>query len=199
MSDAQQRAQAAYKAGDFTGAVEAFQTAIGHAPHDPSAWLGLGFALFSLNDFHRAVEAFRESLTLSGGTAEAHYGLALALCSLHDDIGAAQELEAALALHPDHPAAKRSLVVALVKAGKAQQALGHLSAAEDLLTKAYRADHKHPDAILALIEYYKRVNLFDEAAEVVQQAMEDVPHLPGIHDFAAEFGLQKQRERGWIY
>jgi len=199
MTEVQQEAQSAYLAGDYCRAVTLFQETIQGAPHNPAAWQGMGYALYACKRMPEAVDAFRESLLLSGGTADGHFGLAMSLCAIGDDIGAAKELEATLALKSDHPAARKGLAVTLVRAARKQLANGQLSICEELLNKAYKHDRHNSDVVLALVDYYRHVKLHNEAAEVVRQAMEDVPHMPGIHDLAAEFGLQKQKERGWLY
>lgn len=199
MSETQNAAQAAYRAGDYRRSAALFREAVEATPTSPSAWLGLGFALYACRQASEAVEAFRESLILSGGTVEGHFGLAMALCAVGDDIGAAKELEATLTLQSDHAAARRGLGSTLVRAARKHLADGQLPICEGLLTKAYAHDRHNSDVILALVDYYRRVKMYDEATAVVRQAMEDVPHLPGIHDLAAEFGLVKKRERGWLY
>ncbi|MBS1707165.1 MAG: tetratricopeptide repeat protein [Armatimonadetes bacterium] len=199
MADVQHDAQAAYLAGDYARSVGLFRDAIKETPHSVQAWQGLGYALYAAKQFNESVDAFRECLLLSGGSADGHFGMAMALCATGDEVGAAKELEATVALKPDHAAAKKGLVATLVRAGKRLQSEGKLSAAEELLQKAYKIDHKNSDVIHALVAYLRHVNMHNDAGEIVRQAMQDVPHMPGIHDLAAEFGLTKQRERGWLY
>lgn len=126
--------RARYGAGDPTGAAKSFRAAVELRPGDARARFFLATALEGAGETEAALAAYRELLTLRPESADGHLGLGALLIKLggeRTDEGT-KELMRAISLNGDLYEARITLGRALVRAGRAQEAVEHLERAAAL-------------------------------------------------------------------
>lgn len=121
-------ARALYGAGDPAGASEAFRAAVALKPDDAKARFFLATSLEKAGDDAAALAAYRELRDLNVNLAEAHLGIGSLLlkggaAQLEEAIGA---LARAVSLNGELYEARVSLGRALIRAGRAADAIEHL-------------------------------------------------------------------------
>ena len=115
----------AYNAHDFTRAQEILAALV---KRDPSAWNFnlLAVAEFAGGKFDQAIAHFRRSIRLGNDSASVHYNLGLSYLQRHNTALGAREIQRALSIDPTLESARYNLAVALLDAGRSQEALPHL-------------------------------------------------------------------------
>jgi len=121
-------ARALYGAGDPAGASAAFRAAVALKPDDAKARFFLATSLEKAGDDAAALAAYRELRDLNVNLAEAHLGIGSLLlkggaAQLEEAIGA---LARAVSLNGELYEARVSLGRALIRAGRAAEAVEHL-------------------------------------------------------------------------
>lgn len=123
--------RARYGAGDHAGAAKSFRAAIALRPDDPQARFFLATALEGAGETEGALAAYRELLTLRPDSADGHLGLGALLVKLGGDrtLEGTKELMRAISLNGDLYEARITLGRALVRLGRAEEAVEHLQRA----------------------------------------------------------------------
>lgn len=126
--------RARYGAGDPAGAAKSFRAAVELRPDDPKARFFLATALEGAGETEGALAAYRELLTLRPDSADGHLGLGALLVKLGGDrtLEGTKELMRAISLNGDLYEARITLGRALVRLGRAEEAVEHLQRAAAL-------------------------------------------------------------------
>jgi tetratricopeptide (TPR) repeat protein len=159
--------RARYGAGDPAGAAKSFRAAVALRPQDSKARFFLATALEGAGETESALAAYRELLTLQPENADGHLGLGALLIKLGGDstLEGTKELKRAISLNGDLYEARITLGRALVRLGRAEEAVEHLERAAAL---APRNPEPHYQLALA----YKRLGkpaLAERENEIVKQ------------------------------
>jgi len=159
--------RARYGAGDPTGAAKSFRAAVALRPQDAKTRFFLATALEGAGETEGALAAYRELLTLQPENADGHLGLGALLIKLGGDstLEGTKELMRAISLNGDLYEARITLGRALVRLGRAEEAVEHLERAAAL---APRNPEPHYQLALA----YKRLGkpaLAERENEIVKQ------------------------------
>jgi len=120
--------RARYGAGDPAGAAKSFRAAVALRPEDSKARFFLATALEGAGETEGALAAYRELLTLRPDSADGHLGLGALLVKLGGDrtLEGTKELMRAVSLNGDLYEARITLGRALVRLGRAEEAVEHL-------------------------------------------------------------------------
>lgn len=159
--------QALHDLGDFKGAEEQFQGALGTAPNSAAALTGLGHALLAQGLVADAGAAFDKAAQAEPGNADALVGRALVLASG----GGPEKLAQARALLN---AANQGPALAL--AGLLAMRAGDAAAAADLLQRGAQAGSFQARAYLAALHLAQ--GQADAARQAAQQAVQAAPASP---------------------
>lgn len=135
-------------AGDYPGALAAYQVLLDRDPGDVDARLGRGFAELGLGNLARAEADFGRVLTRAPGYADAFYGRALVAARRGDDAAARDLLRRGLALAPEY--ADMHLALARAARGLGDRAAARVAARD---AAAHGAD---PAAVAALLKTLRR-------------------------------------------
>jgi tetratricopeptide (TPR) repeat protein len=104
------------------GAIASFREAVAVAPTVPAAHVNLGNALKAAGRLEEAAASLGAAVQLNPGLAEAQHNLGVVRFALNDLAGAEAAFRAALGAKPDHPLAFRQLALALIAAGRLDEA-----------------------------------------------------------------------------
>lgn len=189
----------AFLSHDYMEAAKYFRAATLAEPTDADAWRFLGFSLNAGGSAGEAVAAFEKSLGLEPGCMETVFGLGLAFLASGDDQGAIREFEKVFSVDPGHRALKETLVATLVRHGRDLMGVGNVEWAGRHLSRAYEINDECPEVILALRDYYCLLDDHDRAVKMVMRLEEVKPDYPNLMQMKEDFGLLKERERGWLY
>jgi tetratricopeptide (TPR) repeat protein len=143
-----------YHQGDYQGAIEACDRAIGLNPNYANAYMGRGIARAKLGDKQSAKADFDQALKIDPNYALAYYNRALVLDELGDKQGAIADYDQALKINPDYAEAYANLGIARAILGDKQGAIQNLQKAADLFQKQGRKD-----------DYQKALNLIKTIQE----------------------------------
>jgi Flp pilus assembly protein TadD len=159
--------RARYGAGDLAGAVKSFRAAVNLRPEDSKARFFLATALEGAGEMERALAAYRELLTLRPESADGHLGLGALLIKLGGErtLEGTKELMRAISLNGDLYEARITLGRALVRLGRAAEAVEHLERAAAL---APRNPEPHYQLALAYRRLGKR-ELADRENGIVKE------------------------------
>lgn len=151
--------RALYGAGDLTNAVLAFRKAVALQPQHPEARFFLATTLEAAGEYGPARNAYIELIRLRPDSAEGHLGLGVLLTKLEGGKSSAaiEELSKAVALRADLYEARVALGKALIKAGRAAEAVSHLKTAASLAPG-------NPESHYQLALAYRRLGNTVEAA-----------------------------------
>ena len=150
--------RARYGAGDPAGAAAAFRAAVALRSNDAQARFFLATALEGASDYNAALAAYRELLSVRPESAEGHLGLGALLIKIggeKTDEGI-KELARAIALNGDLYEARITLGRALLRTGRAAQAVEHLERAAALAPN-------NPETHYQLAQAYRRLGRRAEA------------------------------------
>lgn len=111
----------AYNAGELDRAVQAFEEAVKIAPESAEPRVDLGRALARQGSKERAMEVLAEAVRLQEGDAFARLNFGHLLSIMGQADKGLEQLRQAAKLKPKHPAILCGLVLALKKAGKAEE------------------------------------------------------------------------------
>ncbi|MDF1735351.1 MAG: tetratricopeptide repeat protein [Minwuia sp.] len=185
-------ARARQALGDASGAVDAFGTALDHAPQgDPRALLALGQLARDLKAAEQAVGFFRAAALATPGSADAQTGLAHALRDLGRQEDAVELLQSALRLSPEQSALWTAL-------GAVMADLEDHGNAETFLREGLRLDPKNGAAAGNLAEVLFAMGRADDAAETYELAMRLRPDDAALRFNHALFALGTgDLQTGW--
>ncbi|HEV2912502.1 MAG TPA: tetratricopeptide repeat protein [Pyrinomonadaceae bacterium] len=150
--------RARYGAGDPAGAARAFRAAVALRSNDAQARFFLATALEGAADYEGALAAYRELLRVRPESAEGHLGLGALLVKIggeKTDEGI-KELAQAIGLNGELYEARITLGRALVRMGRAEQAVEHLERAAALAPD-------NPEPHYQLAQAYRRLGKRAEA------------------------------------
>jgi tetratricopeptide (TPR) repeat protein len=152
------------KAGQPTGAAEAFRRATQAAPDDALSWRELGQIYVKQGKRAEAATALERSLQLDAEAPEAHYAFGLLWSQPGGDPGRAEaSFREAIRLAPDYPEAHMNLAILLFERQRAEEAGYHFE----------RALRYRPNYALAHLNYavmLQKLNRTSEAALHLKQA-----------------------------
>lgn len=185
-------ARARQALGDASGAVDAFGTALDHAPPgDPRALLALGQLARDLKAAEQAVGFFRAAALATPGSADAQTGLAHALRDLGRQEDAVELLQSALRLAPEESALWTAL-------GAVMADLEDHANAETFLREGLRLDPRNGAAAGNLAEVLFAMGRAADAAEAYALAMRLRPDDAALRFNHALFALGTgDLETGW--
>jgi tetratricopeptide (TPR) repeat protein len=159
--------RARYGTGDPARAAKAFREAVRLRPLDTRARFFLATSLEEANDYEAALKAYRELLDAAPRSAEGHLGLGALLFKIGGEhlAEAIKELGSAVALNGELYEARVTLGRALLRAGRAPEAVEHLKGAARLAP-----DNPEPHYQLAIA--YRRLGqtgLAEQQSAIVRQ------------------------------
>ena len=176
-------ARARQALGDAAGAVDAFGTALDHAPQgDPRALLALGQLARDLKAADQAVGFFRAAALATPGSVDAQTGLAHALRDLGRQEDAVELLQSALQLAPDQSALWTALGVVMAD-------IEDHAIAETFLREALRLDPKNGAAAGNLAEVLFAMGRVADASETYDLALRLRPDDAALRFNHALFAL----------
>jgi tetratricopeptide (TPR) repeat protein len=184
--------------GQFDLAINAFRDSLNQQPC-LDAHIGLGFALHAAKRTREACAAFESGLRDFPDQAELHFGHGIALADLGDDYRAIEELKRGLELNPQHPQATLALKLALQRHTKELLTAKNFVWVESLIEHQLRLDPKCADALAQKAEWQHQMGEYEQAKRTFRTLAESKPDHPALADLAKKHGLEKQRERGWLY
>jgi predicted O-linked N-acetylglucosamine transferase (SPINDLY family) len=167
------RGQALHGAGDFAGALAAFDAALITAPQLPAVHFARGNALAMLQRLEQAVEAFDGCLALEPRNVGALYNRAMTLIQLQRWDDALAALEMLVQYYPDLADAWNNRAGVLQALGRHEEALKSLEHAIRLRPQDGRAFYNAGLALLLL-------NRFDEAQQALSRALQIHPNQSDI-------------------
>ena len=126
------RGRAAFQAGRYEEAAEAFRQAVEAEPESVRARVNLGSALGQTGDLEGAIEQFERSLELQPENATAHFNLAQLLLTTNRPAEALAQFEATVRIAPEDATAHLELGRLLRTAGDRAKALHHFRSARKL-------------------------------------------------------------------
>ena len=123
--DLVEQALQAYNARDFTRAQEILLRVV---QQDPSArnFSLLGMSESAAGKLDQAITHFQQSIRLGNGSASVHYNLGMSYLLAHHTALGTREIQRALSIDPKLEPARYNLAVALVDAGRSEEALPYL-------------------------------------------------------------------------
>jgi protein O-GlcNAc transferase len=160
---------ALHDAGDFIGALAAYDTALKTAPLVAAVHFGRGNSLAMLRRLEQAVDAYERCLMLDPNHAAALYNRATALAQLQRWPHALTALDALVRKHPAMVDAWNNRSGVLQALGRHEEALESLKQVLKLQPLDARALYNTGAMLLAL-------NRFDEAQQVLARALEIDPN-----------------------
>jgi protein O-GlcNAc transferase len=162
-----------HEAGDFAGALAAFDVSLQTAPHIAAVHYGRGNALAMLRRLEQAVEAYARCQEIEPGHVAALYNQATALAQLQRWQDALAALDGIVAKFPAMPDAWNNRAGVLQALGRTEEALDSAMRVLQLRPSDARALYNTGIILLAL----KR---FDEAEQVLARALELDPNQGDI-------------------
>ncbi len=163
--------------GDAQGALTLLEDALDEHPDDHELLFSKGVALRELGRVDDAMAAWDAALSKEPDFFGALHAKGAVYLEAEDWPRAIETLQAAAVAKPDYAAAHYNLALALLGQGgpdapaKAQQAL----------RTAVSLDAKDVDAALLLADLYIKENRLDEAAPLLDAALEHAPEDPRLH------------------
>ncbi len=149
--------RALYGAGDLAAAAQAFRAAAALRPDDLRSRFFLATALEGAGDEEGALKTYREIVALNPDFPEGHLGLGVLLVKRGDKLEEGiEELKRVLSMNGDIYEARVTLGRALVRAGRAAEAVEHLKRAAELAPK-------NPEPHYQLAIAYRRLGRRGEA------------------------------------
>ncbi len=192
------QAKAHFADRQFADALLLFESAIKAQP-TAEAYRGIGFCHLSINQPVAARNAFERGLDTCGPDPELSFGLAMAYEALGERLKAISALEDTIALDPDHVAARSCAEKAMADCTGQYLNEGNVNWAEEMIQRRLRLDPKQPDALAAKIELDMQLGRHAEAKRSFRVLRQCSPSYPGLRDLARKLGLERQRERGFLY
>ncbi len=174
-----EEADAAFKSGDFATAAETYRQIAMVDPANASAWRGLGVSLIQTGAMDEALAASKKAAELQPGSADCRYAHGYALGALKRFPEAIAELDAALALQPNHGPARQVLIFALIQHGRAL-ADQDPRLAETYLERAYKVDHRNPNAIAPFLEHLRVTGQKGKAAQTIGHLDDGLKNDPNV-------------------
>jgi len=176
-------ARARQALGDAAGAVDAFSTALDHAPDgDPRTLLALGQLARDLKASEQAVGFFRAAALATPGSVDAQTGLAHAMRDLGRQEDAVELLQSALQLSPEEDALWTALGVVMAD-------LEDHANAETFLREALRLNPRNGAAAGNLAEVLFAMARPDAASQAYAQALKLRPDDAALRFNHALFAL----------
>jgi predicted O-linked N-acetylglucosamine transferase (SPINDLY family) len=178
-----QRGVAAAEAGDFAGALAAYDAALTTAPQVCAVHCARGNALVMLRRLDQAIEAFDRCLALEPRNPQALYNRAMALIQLQRWDDALAALDGLVGHYPDMADAWNNRAGVMQALGRHEDALNSLEQAIRLRPQDGRALYNAGLALLLL-------NRFDEAQQALSRALEIYPNHGDILGSLASAALR---------
>lgn len=163
-----QRGQAAFNAGRFADAADAFRRAADADPASARARTNLGTALGQLGRIDEAIAAYREALALEPDNATAHFNLGTLLERRDETADAAAHFRDAVRLRGDD-------ITARLELARLERRLGRLDAALGQAREALRLAPKNEDLHLLRAAVLMALERSTEALEALEEAHELLP------------------------
>jgi protein O-GlcNAc transferase len=163
------RGGALLQAGDFAGALAAYDAALRIDPHVAAIHYDRGNSLVMLRRVEEAIGAYDRCLALDPNSAPAHYNRATALIQLQRWQDALESLDALVRKHPGIPDAWNNRSGVLHALGRREEALESLRPVLQLRPSDVRAFYNAGAMLLSL-------NRFDEAQQVLGRAFQLDPN-----------------------
>ena len=155
-------------------ALESLEKAVRLAPNHFKARLHLGRTYYEHNRHLKAKRQFEAVLEKDPGYPWLHYHLSMLHSNLGDVQGAIRGLEKELELHPAHAQARLELGEWLVKTGRFESALSHLS--------RLKQDEVHPvDLNYAIAKAHRGLGNPGRALEAARKCVETDPEFTDAH------------------
>ncbi len=157
-------AQTLEKLGEYRQAVDAWREALKLEPGDFEAQTGLAWALYRSRDCERALPVLTDLLKARSGSSELNFLYGASLLNLEEPEQALSYLETAVRLDPQFLPGRAALGQALLRVGRAADAIPHLKTAltadEDTsarfqLLRAYQLTAQVDLARQALLDYQR--------------------------------------------
>jgi len=163
------RGSALLQAGDFAGALAAYDAALRIDPHVAAIHYDRGNSLVMLRRVEEAIGAYDRCLALDPNSAPAHYNRATALIQLQRWQDALESLDALVRKYPGIPDAWNNRSGVLHALGRREEALESLRPVLQLRPSDVRAFYNAGAMLLSL-------NRFDEAQQVLGRAFQLDPN-----------------------
>lgn len=165
------RGAEAMRTGNPQLALAAFEAALRASPDDPETVFNVAMALIDLGDKPAAEERLREAIALDPDYREPHYNLALMLAERSDLEAAQWHFQRAAEIDPDDLDARTRWGDALVRLGRADEAI-------EVLTAVLAVDSALPAARLALGAAQHASGNAEAARATLNRVLEAAPGAP---------------------
>ncbi len=160
--------QAAFRAGRYAEAVEAFRRAVEADPSSVTARINLGSALGEMGDVDEAIEQYEKALEIAAGNATALFNLGMLLADRGELAEALQHLRLAAQFEPEDAVIRLELAETHRRNGDLEDALIHYRAAAEL-------EPPGEDARLGAARVLVALRRFSEARDVLEEGLRQLP------------------------
>jgi len=174
------------KSGDFSGAVQMYDQALGLEKHQ-FYYYQRGIALRKSGKETDAIESFKAAVTLAPKFAPAYNALGSGYFKLKDYNQAITYYEKALVEKPNLRPAKKGLAAANTALANEKAKAGDLEGAIASALKAVEADPKYATAYVVLAQSYNKASKYKQAIEAGNNALKRMRTKKGAAHF--EIGL----------
>lgn len=189
----------AFCEGRFQDAINQFRSITLAEPENADAWQFLGFALNANQQPDLALSAFQKAKKLDPNNAETHMGIGLAYLAGENLTSAIRHFEETFKLDPDHHMLKDTLIASLIRHTNELLEEGNVEWAKAYIDRAYHLDKLHPEVLVTRRDYFCKIDDHQGAVQMIEELEEAKPDYPGLIQMKDDFGLLKQKERGWLY
>ena len=180
-------------------AARVFRAAATAEPEDVASWRYLGFALNAGQKPTEAQQAFEKAISLVDQDAEAHFGLGLALLAMGQKARAIDEFEKVHQLKANQPALMKPFLATLVDHAQELIDQANVEWAKRHLDRALELDKTHPETIVTYINYACKTDDHNLAVRMINHLEDVKPDYPELMKLKDDFGMLKEKERGWLY
>lgn len=180
-------ARAYLEAGDYGEAIGTLEAVAEEASNNSDVHFLLGQAYNQSGELTKAADAFQRVLELEPESAAAHHNLGVTYYQLQDLHSAVDEFEKALDIDPDDPDTHYQLGAAfltLALSGRDPSAPADpelLDQATAEFEAALQLREGMPEALIGLGNVRLQEGDYDEAVEMLEQAIESVPNSREAH------------------
>ncbi len=183
----------------FQDAAQLFRAVTKADPTNGKAWQFLGFSLNANQMPDEALPAFLKADQLLPDDVETQMGIALVYLAKGDLATAIKYFEITFKLDPDHHDLAKTLKGTLVQHVYQLLEIGNVEWAKAYVDRAYEIDKTCPEVIIARRDYYCKIDDHANAVAMIEELEEVKPDYPGLIQMKEDFGMLRQKTRGWLY
>lgn len=159
-----------YQVERLNGKIEEAKIAYQEKPDDNWTWVMLGNIYEFVGDYDRALEVYYKALSITPDDITSILNIATISEEQFNDYGEAEKYYSkAIAVFPQMPDLYNRLAMLY------WHKIGNLENAEKTYLQSVDQSKGHPDALLAIIDFYRRTGQEDKARPYAQQLLDNYP------------------------